>query len=146
MDAETQWAYNKLDNMIKDIWQLLEPELAATFPLLEPTVRRSDVKLVLTRMKDELLNNTSVRASIEGLKIDNRDKKWAKDELPKFLQKVVEIRNYFLKEQQFSDKSSGKHRSMVDKAMTIHGELLGIGCEGVLPRLMKIKRASHSTK
>jgi len=146
VDAETQWAYNKLDNMIKDIWQLLEPELAATFPFLEPTVRRSDVKLVLTRMKDELLNNTSVRASIEGLKIDNWDKKWAKDELPKFLQKVVEIRNYFLKEQQFSEKSSAKHRNMMDKAVTVHGELLGIGCEGVLPRLMKIKRASHSKK
>jgi len=97
-------------------------------------------------MKDELLNNTSVQASIEELKIDNRDKKWANDELPEFLQKVVEIRNYFLKEQQFSDKSSAKHRSMVDKAMTIHGELLGIGCEGVLPRLMKIKKATHPPK
>jgi len=48
-------------------------------------------------MRDELLNNRVVRASTDGLQIDNRDKAWIKDELPKLLQKVIDTRNYFKK-------------------------------------------------
>lgn len=146
LDAESQWTIGRVDNMVKDIRPALELELAAIFPLLEPVVRQSDPRLILTRMKVALLDNQSVRASISGLRIDINDKRWAMDELLSFLSKVVDVRNYFEKEQLFSEKDSTRHRDMAAKAVAIHRELLGIGCEGVLPRLMKIKRASHSTK
>jgi len=35
---------------------------------------------------------------------------------------------------------------MTEMAKTIRSELLGIGCEGVLPRLMKIKQSAHRKK
>jgi len=97
-------------------------------------------------MRDELLNNRVVRASIDGLQIDNRDKAWAKDELPKLLQKVIDTRNYFEKEQHLAGKKSGKNLEMTEKAISVHRELLGIGCVGMLPRLMKIKRAISPKK
>jgi len=139
--AEVEWIHNRIDNMVKDIRPMLELTLPSIFPFLEPTIGQRDSHLILTRMRDELLNNRVVRASIDGLQIDNRDKAWVKDELPKLLQKVIDTRNYFEKEQHLPGKKSGKNLEMAKKAVSIHRELLGIGCEGMLTRLMKIKRA-----
>jgi len=141
VDAEMQWMHHRADNMVKEIRHVLELELPTVFPFLRPTISRSDSRLILTRMKEELLKNDWVRASIDGLKIDRCEKEWARDELPEFLQKVIETRNYFEKEQHLSGKGASRHREMIEKAVSIHRELLGIGCEGVLPRLMKIKVA-----
>jgi hypothetical protein len=87
-----------------------------------------------------------VRASIDGLKIDSGEKEWIKDELPRFLQKVVETRNYFEKDRHLPGRKSDKNLEMTAKAVSIHGELLGIGCKGVLPLLMRIKKAISSKR
>ena len=71
---------------------------------------------------------------------------WVKDKLPDFLWKVVDIRNYFEKDLDLPDGVPGKHVKMTEDAVSIHRELLGIGCEGVLPRLLKIKQAAHRKK
>jgi len=147
VDAEMQWEYRRPDNMVKEIRPMLELVLPSVFPFLEPTIRqKGDRRLILTRMTYELLKNKIVRASIDGLKIDNHDKEWVKDELPKFLQKVIDTRNYFEKERHLPSRGSNKDVEMTEKAVSIHTELLGIGCEGVLPRLMKIKQAAHRRK
>ncbi len=99
--------------------------------------------MILTRMRDELLKNKWVQASIDGLKIDTHHKKWAKEELPHFLSDIIDARNYFEKEQYLPGKDSCK-RQYLDKAIGIHSKLLGIGCEGVLPRLLKIKQTAVS--
>lgn len=145
VDAEIEWMHNRPDNMIKDIRPLLELILPDVFPFLEPTIEQRDGRLILTRMRHELLTNRLVRASIDGLKIDARYRQWVKDELPKFLQKVIETRNYFEKEQHLPSKKSNKNVEMVERAVTIRSELLGIGCEGVLLRLKKIKQAKKAT-
>lgn len=144
--AEVEWMHNRIGNMVREIRPMLELALPSIFPFLEPTTAQRDSRLILTRMRDELLTNRVVLASIDGLKIDNRDKAWVKDELPKLLQKVIHTRNYFEKEQHLPGKKSGKNLEMTEKAVSIHGELLGIGCEGMLPRLMKIKRAISPKK
>jgi len=146
VDAEMQWVHNMPDNMVREIRPMLELTLPSVFPFLETTIVHRDSRLILTRMRDELLTNRVVRASIDGLRIDNRDKAWVKDELPKFLQKVIDTRNYFEKEQHLPSKKSGKNLEMTEKAVSIHRELFGIGCEGILPRLMKIKRTISPKK
>lgn len=146
VDAEIQWMHNRPDNMVKEIRPLLELMLPVVFPFLRSTIEQRDSHLILTRMKHELLTNKVVRASIDGLKIDIHDKKWGKDELPEFLQRVIDTRNYFEKEQHLPSKKSDKNLEMAERAVSIHNELLGIGCGGVLPRLLKIKQAAGSKK
>ena len=145
VDAETQWVHNRPDNMVKEIRQLLELSLPSVFPFLEHTISQRDNRLILTRMRDALLTNRLVQASIDGLKIDIRDKRWAKDELPRFLQSVIDARNYFEKDQHLAGKGSDRQR-YIDKATDIHNQLLGIGCEGMLPRLIKIKQTTCRKK
>ncbi len=146
VDAEIEWMHNRLDNMVKEIRPLLEVILPVVFPFLESTIEQRDGHLILTRMRHELLTNPVVQASIEGLKIDIHDKEWVKDELPKFLWRVIDTRNYFEKEQHLPSKKSGKNLEMTERAVSIHSELLGIGCEGLLPQLLKIKQAAGSKK
>lgn len=146
VDAEIEWIHNRPDKMAREIRPLLELILPAVFPFLEHTIQQSDGRLILTRMRDELRTNRVIRALINGLRMGARDKEWVKNELPEFLQKVIGARNYFEKEQHLSGKKSRKYLEMTEMAKTIHNELLGIGCEGVLPRLMKIKQAAHQRK
>jgi len=146
LDAEVEWIHNRPGKMAKEIRPLLELILPAIFPFLEHTIQQSDGRLILTRIKDELKTNRVIRASINGLRISARDKEWVKNELTEFLQKVIHARNYFEKEQHLSGKKSPKHLKMIEMAKTIRNELLGIGCEGVLPRLMKIKQSAHRRK
>lgn len=144
VDAEIEWMHNRPDNMVKEIRPLLELVLPTVFLFLEPAIKqKSDGRLILTRMRDELLKNKWVQASIDGLKIDSHHKKWAKEELPHFLSDIIDARNYFEKEQYLPGKDSCK-RQYLDKAIGIHSKLLGIGCEGVLPRLLKIKQTTVS--
>ena len=144
VDAEIEWVHNRVANMVKEIRQLLELSLPSVFPFLQSMTQQRDKRLILTRMRAELSTNKVVRASIDGLKIDSSDKQWAKDELPDFLQKVIHARNYFEKEQHLSGKGSDKHREMMENAVAIHRELLGIECRGELPRLIRIKKATRS--
>lgn len=146
LDAEIEWIHSKPDKMAKEIRPLLELILPAIFPFLEHTIQQSDGRLILTRIKDELKTNRVIRASINGLRISARDKEWVKNELPEFLQKVIHTRNYFEKEQHLSGKKSREYLEMTEIAKTIRNELLGIACEGVLPRLMKIKQSAHRKK
>ncbi|GEM_PF-5139630 len=146
VDVEIEWMHNRLAPMIKESRRLLEVVFPSVFSFLAPTINYHDGHLILTRIKDALLGNKVVRASIEGLKIDPFDKKWIKDELPNFLHIVIDIRNYFDKEQHLPGKQRDKNLEMIRNAVSIHGEMLGIGCIGVLPRLMKIKKATTSKK
>lgn len=146
VDAEIEWMHKRLDNMVKDIRPMLELVLLSTFPFLGPMITRSDPRLILTRIRNELQENRMLPVLIDSFQIDNLDKAWATDELPKFLQKVIHTRNYFEKEQDSPSKKSGENWEMIENAVSIHGELLGIGCSGVLPRLMKIKRAIRPKK
>jgi len=146
VDAEIQWMHSRPDNMVKEIRPLLELMLPVVFPFLRSTIEQRDSHLILTRMRHDLLTNKVVRASIDGLKIDIHDKEWGKDELPKFLQRVIDTRNYFEKERHLPSKKSDKDLEMTERAVSIHSELFGIGCEGVLPRLLKIRQATGSKK
>jgi hypothetical protein len=140
VDAEIEWMHSRLDNMVKEIRQLLEVIFVDVFPFLERTAQQKDRRLILTRIRDELRENQA-RDSIDRLKIDNSDKIWIKDEMAKFLHTVIDARNYFEKERHLPGKKSDKYQGMKEKAISIHNKLLGIGCEGVLPRLMRIKKA-----
>jgi len=141
VDAEIQWMHNRPDNMVKEIRPLLELMLPVVFPFLESAINQRDSRLILTRMRHELLTNRVVQASI-----DIHAREWVTAELPKFLQRVIDTRNYFEKEQHLPSKKSDKNLKMTERAISIHNELLGIGCEGVLPRLLKTKQATGSKK
>jgi hypothetical protein len=141
LDAEMEWVHNRPGNMACDIRPMLERVLLSVFPFLKSTLTQRDNHMVLTRIRDYLQTKPVVQALIDGLPIDSRDKAWAKDDLPKFLQKVLDTRNYFEKEQHLLDRKSRKYLEMMETAISIHRELLGIGCEGMLPRLMRIKRS-----
>lgn len=146
LDVEVEWIHHRPDKMAREIRPLLELILRAVFPFLEHTVEQSDARLILTRMKDALRTNKVVRASIGGLRIDVHDKEWIRDELPGFLQRVIHIRNYFEKEQHLPGRKSREYLKMVEMATTIRSELLGIGCRGVLPRLMRAKQSAHTSE
>jgi len=146
LDAEIEWIHSRPDKTAKEIRPLLELILPAVFPFLEHTIQQSNGRLILTRMRDELKTSRVIRALINGLRMSARDKEWVKNELPEFLQKVIRVRNYFEKEQHLSGKKSREYLVMTEAAKTMHNELLGIGCEGVLPRLMKIKQTGHRRK
>jgi len=141
--AEIDWMDKRLDDMVKAIRQMLELALPSVFRTLEPCIRpESDKLLPLTLMINNLSRNRIVKAEIDGLKTGKEDKDWAKDELPTFLKEVRNTRNYF---KQHHLPSKAPHRDeYLAKAIVIHSKLLGIGCKGVLPRLLKIKRARHS--
>lgn len=141
-DAEVEWIHSRIGNMLKRVRQLLEVTLLFVCPYLKPTIDQSDSHLILTRMKNMLLSNQVVRGWIEGLRISVPDKVWIKDELPKFLQKVIRTRNYFEKEEYLPGKEPCKSLEMTKDAVSVHSELLGIRCDkGVLPRLLEIKAA-----
>lgn len=146
IDAEIAWIHDRLGSMVRDIRPLLELVLLATLPFLKDTFEKKDSHLILTRMRDKLVSNAVVRSLIDALHIAPQYKMWAKDELPRFLHKTIEARNYFEKERYLPGKKSEKSAQMLEKAVSIHSELLGIGCEGVLPRLIKIKQASSQSK
>jgi len=144
VDAEIEWAHSRLDNMVKEIRQVVEIMLVNIFPFLEYTIRQSDGHLIIWRIREAIEKNPEIRATIDGLKIVNHDKIWIKDELIKFLREVNHVRNYFEKDQYLPGKKSDKYQEMKEKAISIHNKLLGIGCEGVLPRLMRIKKTISS--
>jgi len=146
VESEIQWMLGRVDNMVKEIRPLLEIELPIIFPLLESDVKKEDKQLVLTRIHKSLSDNPIVRTSIDSLKCDNLVKNWIKKELPKFLRLEVDTRNYFEKRQQNYDKQSVIHVQRTENAILIHKQLLGIGCEGVLPKLMQIKRIVRTNK
>lgn len=143
VEAEMQWEYGRADNILKELRQLLEIELANIFPLLESTTRQTDSRLILTRMKKELSSNQLVQASINSIKMSNHYKSWVLKDLPKFLGNLIDVRNYFEKEVHLSEQNDQKHSNMKKRAENIHRELLGIGCEGILPRLMEIKKVTQ---
>jgi len=141
VDAEMQWVHNRPDNMVCEFRPMLELVLPSVFPFLKSTVAQRDSRMILTRIRDDLQTNAVVQALIDGLHTDSHDKAWVKDDLPKFLHKVIATRNHFEKEQHLLDKKARKNLEMMEKAISIHRELLGIGCEGILLRLMRIKRS-----
>jgi len=143
ISIEIAWIHRNLGHMANEIRRMLEVELPAIFPFLEPAIDRSDHRLILTRMKDELLTNKVVRASVDGLRIHDRHKIWIRDQLPEFLSNVIAARNYFEKDEHLPIKRSHRNQDMIDKAESIHRELLGIGTEGVLPQLLRVKKASR---
>jgi hypothetical protein len=143
VDAELHWIHERSDYMMRDIRPLLEIVLPSVFIFLQPTIKqKGDPRLVLTHIRDALRENRVVRASIDSLRVDLTEKTWIKDKLHVFLHKVIDTRNYFEKEehQPGGDRDKPKYWN---EAATIHNELLGIGCNGVLPRLMKIKQVRH---
>ena len=146
ISIEVAWIHGDLGHMANEIRRMLEVELPAIFPFLEPVIERSDSRLILTRMKDGLLTNRLVRASVDGLRIQKRDKIWIHDQLPRFLSNVIAARNYFEKDEHIPVKGAHRNREMVDKAESMHRELLGIGTEGVLPQLLRVKKASRGGK
>ncbi len=143
IDLEIQWIHNRVSDMVKMIRQLLERELISTFPLLEGMANKKDVRLILTRMKEALLDNSIIRAYINGLKIDNAKKQWSLNELPIFLQKVIHARNFFEKEQHLQNKKTEKYQDMIGRVSSIHQQFFGIGGAGVLPILAEIKAVTN---
>jgi hypothetical protein len=138
VDAEIQWMHGRPDNMVKDLRPMLELILPSVFPFLKPTANQHDDHLILTRMRDALQKNRMVQASIDGLKLNDCHKTMIKH-LPVFLQKVIDARNYFEKEQH-QPRGDARRQSYIETATAIRDELLGIRCYGVLRCLMEVKR------
>ena len=135
--AETQWMLGRLDNMVKDLRLMLELVLPSVFPSLEPATRQNDREkrhLTLTIWRDALQKDMEVRARIDELKLSDSNKKKIKKDLPAFLHRVIDARNYF-------EHGDARKRSyIIEKATDIHDELLGIERDGMLRWLMIIKR------
>ena len=145
VDAEIAWIHGRLSDMMKEFRPFLEMVLPALFVFLRPTIReKGDPRLPLTVMRDDIKGNRMVRASIRGMKIQEHDKQWVISYLPTFLSEVIDLRNYFEKERH-QQKSPEKERHMRDKAISVRRTLLGIGCAGILPRLMEIKKIFNSS-
>lgn len=143
VDAEIEWMHDKPDKMVQEIRPILEIALPSVFPFLQLGPKeKGDQRLDLTRMKDAILSNPVVRAAINGVKISNEDKQWAMKDLPEYLIKIIRTRNYFQKDIH-KETSSENKREMREKAISLCRELVGIGCRGILPRLMEIKKATH---
>lgn len=143
VDAELHWIHGRSDDMVRDIRPLLELVLPSVFFFLQPVVgQKRDPRLILTRIRDALRDNQIVRASVDSLRIDLNEKAWVKDKLHIFLHKVIDTRNYFEKEQHQPGRDRDKQKYL-NEAAVIRNELLGIGCSGVLPRLMRIKQVCH---
>lgn len=146
VDAEIAWTHGRLGDMMKEFRPFLEILLPSVFIFLQPTTReRGDPRLPLTVMRDDIKGNQIVQASIHGLKIQEDNKQWVITYLPTFLNEVIELRNYFEKERH-RQKSPEKEKKMRDRAISVRRTLLGIGCEGVLPRLMTIKQVTSQRK
>jgi len=144
VDAEIAWIHGRVGDMMKDFRPLLEMVLPDIFVFLQPATReRGDPRLPLTVMGKDIRSNRIIQASIRGMKIQDRDKQWVLHYLPTFLSEVVDLRNYFEKERH-QQKSPEKEKKMTDKAISVRRALLGIGCEGVLPRLTEIKKVCNS--
>ena len=139
VECETEWRHSRYDNMVKDIRPLLEISLIDVFPFLKGVAQQNDPRLILTRIRDALNSDINVTKSIDALQLPRTDSAWLKNDLPKFLHTVIEARNFFEKDQTKYDRESAIFREMLDKAAYIHHRLVGIGREGVLPRLIKIK-------
>lgn len=145
VDAEIAWIHGRLNDMMKEIRPFLEIVLPFVFVFLQPTTpERGDPRLPLTIMRNDIRGNRIIQASIRGMKIQEHDKQWVIHYLPTFLSEVIDLRNYFEKERH-QQKLPEKERKMRDKAISVRRTLLGIGCEGVLPRLMRIKKISDSS-
>lgn len=144
VNAEIEWVHSRQGNMVRDMRQFLELTLPSVFPFLQATIDRQDPRLILTRMRDALSNkkDEGVWPEIDQLRLAIRDKGRIKKELPMFLHKVIDARNYFEKEQHRPGRDV-KRQSYVDQATAVRDRLLGIGCEGILPWLLDIKKSSH---
>ncbi len=143
VDAEIAWTHNRPDNMTKEIRPFLEIVLPSVFVFLRPTTgERSDSRLPLTIMRDDIRGNPVVQAFIRGMKIQEQDRQWITSHLPTFLSEVIHLRNYFEKERH-RERPPEKEKDMRLRAISVRRDLLGMGCEGVLPRLMKIKKATQ---
>ena len=140
VDVEIQWMHSRLDNMVKEIRQVLEMILINIFPFLEYTIKQNDGHLIIWRIREAIEKDPNIRKSIERLSIGNHDKIWIKEELTKFLREINHVRNYFEKDQYLPGKNSDEKQKMTENAIAIHHKLLGIGCEGTLPRLLRIKK------
>ncbi|MGA8849394.1 MAG: hypothetical protein WB564_06190 [Dehalococcoidia bacterium] len=145
VDAEIAWIHGRLGDMMKEFRPFLEMVLPSIFIFLRPTTReRGDPRLPLTVMRDGIKGKQIIQASIRGLKIQEHDKQWVIGYLPTFLNEVIGLRNYFEKER-LQQKSPETEEKMRDKAISVRRTLLGIGCEGVLPQLLEIKKICNSS-
>jgi len=69
VNTEIEWVHNRPHNMVNEIRPMLELVLPSIFPFLQPTVgQKGDRRLILTRMKDELLQNI-----LKEFKKDNKN-------------------------------------------------------------------------
>jgi hypothetical protein len=144
VDAEIAWMHGRVGDMMKDFRPFLEMVLPAIFVFLQPATGERGHLLPLTAMRNDIRSKRVVQASIRGMRIQERDKEWVLHYLPTFLSEVIDLRNYFEKGRH-QQKSGEKEGKMRDKAISVRRTLLGIGCEGILPRLMEIKKVCISS-
>lgn len=146
VEAETAWIHGRVGDMVKCFRPFLEILLPTVFLFVQPATReRSDPRLPLTVMRDGIRDKPIVQASIRGMRIQERDKQWVLRSLPAFLSEVIDLRNYFEKARH-QQKSPEKESEMRDRAISVRRTLLGIECEGILPRLLRIRKICNSAR
>jgi hypothetical protein len=96
--------------------------------------------LPITRIKRAIRDDEAVRDQIDSLPVEKFSKTWLKKGLPGFIEKVLKVRHFYKESHSSDTKAIVKSREMKDNAGTVHREFFGINCEGVFPRLMKLKR------
>lgn len=148
ISAEDAWWNNDFGTMADKMRQALEVEILATFPRLRPTKRENDKRMLATCIASAIENNEgNAIASIDSSPgIDEYSKKEVKAKLPGFIKKVVQVRNFFVKESHFTGISRDKTKENKVKAEKIHSQFFGIGCRGMFPFLVGCKKDIKTAK
>ena len=141
-NAEADWYDKKFLSMAEHIRKALECEIIATLPFLRSKIEQADDEcLPITRIKRAIRGDEAVRNQIDLLPIEKSSKTWLKKAVPGFIEKLLEVRHFYKENCPSGTTARDKIREMKNMAETVHREFFGINCEGVLPRLMKLKTA-----
>jgi hypothetical protein len=151
-DIEAEWQPNsgdkKFNSMANSMRKALEVEILATLPFLEFTGNTGGPHLLLTRIADAIINNekevdVSIDSLVESLPFTNKKqtKLQLKKQLPGFLKKVVDVRNFFDKEAYLPKVTKDELNKYKIKLNEVHRMFFGVGCEGMFPFLIELKKA-----
>ena len=123
---------------MENISHIIELEVKATMPLLSPLADFPDRHKKLVKLKEAIEQYPITRSYIDSFKVRGEDKSFLMETLPDYIGKVILCMNYFQKDE--SQRNADKYDNMVDAAINLRKYLLGIGREGILPKLVNVKR------
>ena len=147
VEIEIHWDRGQFNDVVMDLRPALEKELAATIPVLKQAYeipKGPSNRLVSTRMLN-LLKEDEVRDWIKSHTLAP-DYTFIVKEIPSNLWKVINARNCFEHKDDPFNLQPKSESAMIEDVKSLRKTMLGIGCEGVLVRLAKIKSAVRGGK